>query len=161
MCNIEVAKFQSPQRPRDCLYLFPSLFFSISLISNSNSAELTLQVRRRSDTANSSMIMTTYRRTTLWALRGFHRHTTLSDRKWMTILTVIPMPSASKVMCHGRIHSCFFLITHWHIECRISQHLLNFLNFVPHARSLAGIFITYFMCELKIFPGLVQELGEL
>jgi len=74
---------------------FPSLFLlnSMSLISNSDSAELTLQVRRRSDTTNSLMIMTTNRRTTLWALRGFHRHTTLSNRKWVAILTVIPMPS--------------------------------------------------------------------
>ena len=131
------------------------------LISNSNPAELTLQVCRRSDTTNRLMIMTTNQRTTLWALRAFHRHTTFSNRKWVAILTVIPMASAFKVMCHGSIHSCFFFIAHWHIECRIAQHLLNVLNFISHACCLAGVFSTYIVCELKVSPGLVQELSKL
>jgi len=87
----------------------------------------------------------------LWTLRNFCQHITFFNHKWVIILTVISMLSVSKDMNHDYIHSSFFLIAHWHIECQIMQHLLNILNFISHVYCLIRIFITYFMYELKIF----------
>ena len=60
--------------------------------------------------------LSTNPRAIFWPSRVFCRHTTISNRDWVTILTVIPMLGASKITCHGRIHSSLSLIAYWHLK---------------------------------------------